>query len=405
MNRTFQRSLLGLATAVGLGLAVWAAVQSRPAVDKPQPRLRMPSLRVDEQSGATVDVVGLSEEQLAALAAFKGSAEQWAALFSLRVAAGEESAVQDRPAVLGSCAVEGGVLRFRPRFPLARGVRYRAVFDPAALPGLPAGPVVRETLLLPKPPRAESAAVAHVYPSADRLPENLLKFYLHFTAPMSRGGVYEHIHLLGPGGKDVDLPFLELPQELWDENCMRLTLLLDPGRIKSGLKPREDLGPVLEAGKSYTLVVDRDWPDAEGEPLREAYRKTFTAGPADNVPPDPQTWQVQAPPVGTRQALAVTFPEPLDHSLLGWCLEVVDAGGKPIAGRAEVRPGETAWEFTPKEPWEAGAYRLAIDTRLEDRAGNRIGRPFEVDLFHPLQREIKTETVALPFAVAPGVRP
>jgi hypothetical protein len=388
-------SLLGPAVALaGCALAVWAGVRYWPS--------RAPSIRVDGDTGAAVDVVGLSAEQLAALAGFGGPAERWAALFSLHVVPADGSPAQGRPAVLGSYAVEEGVLRFRPSHPLARGVHYLAVFDPAAVPGMGAGPAVRDTLFLPKPHRPEATAVARVYPSGDRLPENLLKFYLHFTAPMSRGRVYEHIHLLGPEGKEVELPFLELDEELWERDGTRLTLLLDPGRIKRGLKPREEVGPSLEEGKKYTLVIDRDWPDAEGEPLRETYRKTFTAGPPDDVPPDPKTWQVKAPAAGTRAALAVTFPEPLDHALLQRWLDVVDAGGKPVAGRAHVRPGETGWEFTPEEPWATGDYRLVIDTRLEDRAGNSIGRPFEVDVLRPVDWDVKAETVSLPFTVAPG---
>ena len=74
-----------------------------------------------------------------------------------------------------------------------------------------------------------------VYPSADRLPENQLKFYLHFSAPMSQGDCYRHIKLLDARGKAVDLPFLELDQELWDPTGTRFTLFFDPWRIKRAI--------------------------------------------------------------------------------------------------------------------------------------------------------------------------
>jgi hypothetical protein len=400
--------VLALALTAGLVVAAWAALRfqtprvTAPISDQPS----TPAIRVDAQTGTAVDVVGLSAAQLEALAAFTGSPDEWAAVFSLRVVPSRGVPAAEQPAVLGSYAVVDSVLRFEPRFPLARGVRYLAVFEPSALPalsGAPGGPpaAVRQTLLLPQPRRAEAAAVAHVFPSADRLPENLLKFYLHFTAPMSRGGVYQYIHLVGPGGKEVDVPFLELDEELWDSEGRRLTLFLDPGRIKRGLKPREEAGPVLEEGKAYTLVIDRAWPDADGEPLWLDYRKTFTAGSPDDVCPDPQKWQIDAPPAGTTAALAVTFPEPLDHALLQHSLRVTDAEGRSVAGQTQVRRGETAWQFTPEQPWRTAAYRLVIDTRLEDLCGNRIGRPFEVDLFRPIQRKIQSETVEVPFAVAP----
>ena len=48
------------------------------------------------------------------------------------------------------------------------------------------------------------------------LPANELKLYIYFSAPMSRGEAWKHIHLLDDAGKPVPLAFLELDQELWD---------------------------------------------------------------------------------------------------------------------------------------------------------------------------------------------
>ena len=111
------------------------------------------------------------------------------------------------------------------------------------------------------------ARLVQVYPTSDRLPENQLKFYVHFSAPMSRGDSYRYIHLLESENGEVDLPFLELGEELWSQDGTRLTVFFDPGRIKRGLKPREEVGPSLEEGKSYTLRIDADWPDAPSDPL------------------------------------------------------------------------------------------------------------------------------------------
>jgi hypothetical protein len=302
---------------------------------------------------------------------------------------------------LGSYSLGDGIVRFKPRFPLAAGVRYRAVFEPAmatgrASPGTP--PIVREFAL--PAPKHEPTRVTQVYPSTDSLPENQLKFYLHFSAPMARGNVYRHIKLLDERGKEVDLPFLELDEELWDGRQQRLTLFCDPGRIKRGLKPREEVGPVLEEGKRYTLVVDAALPDANGNPLKEGFRKAFRALPPDDTQPDPKTWKLQPPKAATKDPLVVTFPKPFDHALLERLIRVTDVQGRKIAGTISIAARETAWHFTPADAWPAGRYRLVVDTRLEDLAGNSIARPFEVDVFHPVQREVKTETVEVPFEVS-----
>lgn len=365
----------------------------------PAPATCCPVIRLRGETRPVVEVSGLLPEELQALARREQTPEQWQKLFAVYVERGGTPGQQ--PAMLGSYRIEKETLLFEPRFPLARGVSYRAVFNPVALPGhagsseKPVETILRLAAAKPAPP----AIVEHIYPSSDELPENQLKFYLHFSAPMSHGDAYEHIRLLGPDGKADERAFLELPQELWDRDGKRFTLFIDPGRIKRGLKPREDLGPVLESGKRYTLVIDRQWKDAEGQPLKETYRKTFRVGAADEKQPDPKTWKIAPPAAGTTDALAMTSPKPLDHALLLRLLWIADEKGEKVPGTIEVTRRETHWRFRPATAWKAGRYRLIADTRLEDLAGNNIARPFEVDEMRPIESASKTETVSVPFVV------
>jgi hypothetical protein len=362
--------------------------------------LAAPVIRLNEsKSGVSVEVSALSKETLAALAPLGADSEKWNKLFAVYVDRPGKGR-KDQPAVLGTYRIEKGVVRFDPRFPLTPGVSYRAVFDATSLPGQAETKTLECLLSLPKPASRPTAVVAQVYPTTDVLPENLLRFYLHFSAPMSVGESYRHIKLLDAKGKPIDLPFLELDQELWDPTGKRFTLLFDPGRIKRGLKPREEVGPALEEGKSYTLVIDRGWPDAEGNPLKDTFRKSFRVGKPDDGQPDPKTWKVKPPAAGTRSAVRLTFPKSMDHALLNRMLWVVDARGKKIAGKVEVGERETVWSFATQQPWAEGQYNLVADTRLEDVSGNSIARPFEVDVLRRVQRQIKTETVKLSFRVA-----
>jgi hypothetical protein len=324
--------------------------------------------------------------------------DDWRKLLAVYVvpAAGKERG----PALLGSYRIDDDLLRFEPRFPLVRGVPYQVVFDPTCVPGHTASKekLIEKEVLLAKA-KTEPTVVTQVYPTADRLPENQLKFYLHFSAPMSKGDTYKHVKLLDDKGKAVDVPFLELDQELWDPSGRRLTLFCDPGRIKRGLKPREEDGPVLEEGKNYTFVIERAFEDANGNPLKEEYRKKFKALAPDDKQPDPKTWKIQSPTAGTREPVVVTFPKSMDEALLERLVWVTDAKeGKPT-GKVTVTKEETVWQFTPEKVWESGTYQLVADTRLEDLAGNSIAKPFEVDVFHPVQREVKTETVKVAFEV------
>jgi hypothetical protein len=69
-----------------------------------------------------------------------------------------------------------------------------------------------------EPAAAEYAAarIAAVEPQVDRLPANLLRFYVRFSAPMAQGNVYRHISLVRVDGSLVPSPFLNLSWELWD---------------------------------------------------------------------------------------------------------------------------------------------------------------------------------------------
>ena len=311
----------------------------------------------------------------------------WSALFSVYAAAG------DVPPMVGTYSVDGGALTFRPRFPLSPGLHVRAVFR------LPGGTPVDAVFEIPKAaPPAATTRVAHVYPSTDILPANQLKLYICFSAPMSRGEAWRHIRLLREDGSLVPLPFLEIAQELWDRDNLRLTVLFDPGRIKRGLASLAEAGPALEEGRSYTLAISRDWLDGHGAELADEYRKAFRVGPADRDPPQVATWQVIAPATGTTDALVVHFPKPMDYALLQHSMAVAGPLGA-VDGAVAVEHDETEWRFTPRRKWTAGDYRIVVQTTLEDLAGNHIGRPFDVDTFDRVSKVVTQETVDVAFRV------
>jgi hypothetical protein len=310
-----------------------------------------------------------------------------AAALTVRLA----DAPADRPAMLGTHTFKAGVLRFEPRFPFAPGVRYRATLN---VPDAP--PPVEFTV--PKP-KAVPPTVLLVTPSGPAVPENALRFYVRFSKPMSWGGVYEFVKLVNETDrKPVDLPFLELGEELWTPDGTRLTLLIDPGRVKREVKPREDLGPALSAGNRYALEVAAGVPDADGTAMAAAFRQRFTAGPPDREPIDPTKWTL-APPAAGPGRLVVKLGKPLDAGLLHRLVWVTDAAGGRLDGTVTVFDREAAWAFEPATRWAAGRYRLVIDTRLEDVCGNRVGESFEADLSRPGPRAERPRTVTVPFDV------
>jgi hypothetical protein len=281
------------------------------------------------------------------------------------------------PPILGQTAHLGNQLVFAPRYPFQPGVNYRARFEPSVL-SLTEATIVSE-FSIPAPSAERAVRVVAIYPTSDELPENLLKFYIHFSGPMSRGEAYQHIHLLDDKGQPVAGAFLELEEELWNPQMTRFTLFFDPGRMKHGLVSQMQLGPALMAGKTYTLTIDAAWHDSEGRPLVQSVTKTFRATAAERRQPDPSRWRIMPPSSKSIDPFLIDFDEPLDEALLQRVLSVHDANGRPVPGRITLSDHERRWSFTPDSTWRAGHYTLSIETILEDLAGNSIGRPFEVD--------------------------
>lgn len=300
----------------------------------------------------------------------------------------------ERPPVLGTFQRSGDVLRFQPMFPFEPGMSYRVTVEvEGATPGV-------SLLHVPARDVSPTTVVTHVYPTSDVLPENQLKLYVHFSAPMAGGDGLEHVKLVDEDGKEVIDPFLPLGEHFWDRDGRRYTIFFDPGRVKQGILPNEQMGRPLTDGKRYRLVIDADWRDDEGLPLASGYEKAFEAGPADVVPLDTADWRLSEPKAHTREPLVVTFPEPLDHEILARALSV--RRENVIPGEVVVLDGETRWSFTPESPWLPGDYVLVALGELEDLAGNRIGQPFEVDVFERIDRPDEQESYEIPFSIVPS---
>jgi hypothetical protein len=392
VSRSNRTGAASSASAAALVLVLAAAPGCRSAAAPADPvaiRLHAPP-----GAAASIEVVNLPVDLTRRLASSELSREQWTEV--LRVSVGE-----GQPAMLGTYSVTDHAIRFVPTFPLDPGRSYGAVFSPMAVPGAAAnaGAPVRTTVSLPAIATDPSTIVTQVFPSADVVPENQLRLYLHFSAPMGRRGGLDYIRLVDETGQAVVDPFLPLDAEFWNDDFTRYTVFFDPGRQKRGILPNAQMGRSLVPGRKYTLVVDREWRDANGLPLKTEYRREFRVAEADERPIDFRAWEVAAPTAGERDPLIVTFPEPLDHGLLLRALGVSGADQRFLDGDVKIDSHETRWRFTPREPWKAGRYQLVALAMLEDMAGNRIGRAFEVDRFDRADRSSEPERTMIPFEV------
>ena len=365
-----------LRVAATIGCVVAAACGRPSSGANPSIRLTSPP----HGGAAFVEVTGAPADTL------RATPGEWARV--LRVAVDDNA-----PAMLGTHSLSGDALRFTPLYPFDPGRPYHVRFERAGSPPLTA------TVSLPAQHTTPSTVVARVFPSGDVVPENLLRMYVEFSGPMGRPSGIPYMKLLDENGKEIPAAFLPVDYEFWSPDHRRFTAFLDPGRVKGGILPNQQMGRALKPGHPVTLAISREWRDEHGLPLREDYRRVLRVGPADTRPIDPATWRIQPPAAaGQRDSLVVSFQEPLDRGLLMRALGVA-RDGTPVDGDIEVGAGETRWSFTPREPWKAAVYALIALDILEDVAGNQIGRAFEVDNFDTVDKSPNPKSITIPFSI------
>lgn len=334
---------------------------------------------VECQGRSSLNITGWTETELRELRRLDaGKLNRRLALFPSE-ALGSEADPPALPSVAGAFALQDETVRFIPRFPFVEGMSYSLRVDSAAARGVEIWAIAR-----PSVASVPAAQVLRIHPTASTLPYNLLRMYVHFSAPMSEGWAAQAIRICAADtGEPLEGVFLPPEPELWDPQRRRLTLLLDPGRIKRGLVPNRELGYPLAAGMTVRITVDPDFRDARGQPLQAGAERRYRIGPALRSRIDPTAWRLTAPPAATRTPLAVDFDRPLDHALLQNSLWVSDRAGNPLSGEAEPCAEDRGWRFTPSLPWHPGEYQLMVEPRLEDVAGNTPVRVFDRDVSMP----------------------
>ena len=215
---------------------------------------------------------------------------------------------------------------------------------------------------------SSASALPAVFPSGSTVPENLLRIELRFVQPLRSPPRMDHVHLLDHEGRRIEDAFLDLP--LLSADGRRVTLLMHPGRVKSGVGPNVRVGRALKAGSIVTLAIDDS---GSAVHLHKSWQVTSqeSAGPA------PDEWTLDIPPAGSRAPLTVDLRKPVS-STAETLIAVRDPSGARVDGVPRLADGETTWRFVPRRPWVAGRFAVMTNPDMEDAAGNRACASFEV---------------------------
>ncbi|MET2984812.1 Ig-like domain-containing protein [Aureibaculum conchae] len=274
--------------------------------------------------------------------------------------------------VLGNFSSENNTQTFTPIVPFSNGETYTILREEHILSSFTIKPKNRST----------SPEVVAIYPTTGVVPENLLKMYVDFSKPMQEvGNVLDFITVFNKTtNKKVDV-FLELETELWNANHTLLTLWLDPGRIKKELIPNKEKGLPIMNGHVYEISVNKNFRDADGNELKQSYTKTVTVTNRDENKPKVDDFEIQIPTTKT-SPLIIQFNEPLDAMLLTEVFTIYNNKDEKIEGNYQLQNEETSVAFTPTRNWKSDTYKIEIQSRLEDLAGNNLNRLFDEDLLN-----------------------
>jgi hypothetical protein len=210
-----------------------------------------------------------------------------------------------------------------------------------------------------------------ISPQAEVLPANTLRFYIHFPRAGEAHFDRDHLWLLDQEEQVVCEPFLVLSQELWSVDGRRLTILMEPGRIKRGLGADPSHEPALIIGRTYSLVVT-----ALGQTARHTFRVTDPVLKAI----DETRWRLVSPTAGSLDPAVVHFDRIMDAALCEDEIVVLAPSGEVVQTRVSLTPDGTAARLIPSHPWRTGEHHLVVSQRLEDVCGNRVGEALDHDL-------------------------
>jgi hypothetical protein len=210
-----------------------------------------------------------------------------------------------------------------------------------------------------------------ISPQAEVLPANTLRFYIHFPRPGEAHFDRDQLWLLNEEEQAVPDPFLIFSQELWSADGRRLTVLMEPGRIKRGLGADPAHEPALVVGRTYSLVVTC---------LGQTARHTFRVSDPILEPIDETRWNIVSPNEGTLDPAVLQFDRVMDVALCEDEMRILSPSGDVVETRVSLAPDECAIHLTPSHAWSAGEHRLVVSHRFEDVCGNRLGEALDHNL-------------------------
>ena len=189
-------------------------------------------------------------------------------------------------------------------------------------------------------------------PSADVVPENQLRMYIHFSAPMGLKGGLDYITLRRREGRRPSSIRFCRSTPSSGTTIARATRCSSIRAGRSAASCRTSRWAARSSpGKRYTLVVDREWRDGNGLPLKESFTARVPRRSGRRASARHHVVARRA----TRGGLARSARRDVPRSARSRPAAARDGRGQRTASRCRARSrsnqARRVWRFTPRQAW------------------------------------------------------
>jgi hypothetical protein len=223
-----------------------------------------------------------------------------------------------------------------------------------------------------------------VFPSASEIPTNLLRFHIRFDEVPEVFNIGTAIRLIDAAGVAIDHVFLDLNEGLWSADGLTLTVMLHPGRIKTGLIASRALGNAFQEHNQYELQLRCEFfprlqaysPSSASATNEWACIKRFMVIEAVDTSIDAQSLLLSVPNAYSLSPLSITFPRSIDRLGAENYVRLSSAADELLEVQIEVGSAERVIHFLPRHAWPSGPVTVHFSLDFEDVSGNRLSSAF-----------------------------
>lgn len=282
-----------------------------------------------------------------------------------------QDSIESQTPLLGSYSYVKDTIFFEPQFELGEGLTFNVNFSYN-------NNIIKKTYKTKSVDNSinQKTDIQEIYPRNNKIPKNILIFYVEFSAPMTEDeSAYRYVNLLDENKKVI--PHVWYNKARWISDKVMM-LMIHPGRVKKDISYYDNLGEIFIVGKKYYLEITDKIKPLNSKSKLISFTKEFEITNPINTCPKFIEDNLQIPEKNTSDKLKIVFDRPIDFFSAQIGISVYNyKSDKIVEGKIIAGSDDTEWYFMPDQPWTEKKYTLILNKYISDPSGNSLNKPFE----------------------------